>query len=121
MSVEQFPSSGPFESPIPGGIDAGRSGPASVAKSPEPKDQIGCVHVRGIGAVERVLAPPLCFECGPGDESLEHGLAAGDDRAFALLVDRETANVFQICYRVLGNREDAPTPARASLRYPRTR
>jgi RNA polymerase sigma-70 factor (ECF subfamily) len=54
-----------------------------------------------------VLAPPLCFECGPDDESLEHGLAAGDDRAFALLVDRETANVFRICYRVLGNREDA--------------
>ena len=121
MSVVQAPVSGLSDLTVPGAIGAGSPRPAPMAKSYESIDTIACVHVQGIGAVERVLAPPLCCECGPDEESLERGLAAGDDRAFALLVERETANVFRICYRVLGYRKDARAGVGASSRFPRTR
>lgn len=82
MSVMQEPSSSPF-------------------------DTIARAYHQGVGGAGQVIRPPLCFESGPDEQSLEHGLAAGDDHAFALLVERETDNVFRICYRVLGNRKDA--------------
>lgn len=38
-------------------------------------------------------------------------LVAGDDSAFATLIDRETDSVFRICYRILGEIEEAEEAA----------
>jgi len=41
------------------------------------------------------------------DQAWSRSLASGDERAFRLLVERETTRVFRACYRVLGQIDDA--------------
>jgi RNA polymerase sigma-70 factor (ECF subfamily) len=66
-----------------------------------------CTHERNARLAERVLAPPVCLECQSDDGALAAALRAGDERAFGLLVDRETAAVYRTCYRILGSRDEA--------------
>ena len=44
---------------------------------------------------------------GPGTDPLLLGLAAGDERAFAVLYDRFAARMYRTALRMLGRREDA--------------
>jgi RNA polymerase sigma-70 factor, ECF subfamily len=43
----------------------------------------------------------------PDIDPLPHGLAAGDERAFAALYDQFAARMFRVALRILGSREDA--------------
>lgn len=44
---------------------------------------------------------------GPGDDPLLPSLAAGDERAFAILYDRYATRLYRTALRLLGRREDA--------------
>ncbi len=44
---------------------------------------------------------------GPGVDPLLLSLAAGDERAFALLYDRFSGRMYRAAWRILGRREDA--------------
>lgn len=43
----------------------------------------------------------------PDDRELVQTIRQGDDRAFELLVRRKTSKVYAVCYRIIGNAEDA--------------
>jgi RNA polymerase sigma-70 factor (ECF subfamily) len=43
----------------------------------------------------------------PDDRQLVEQIRQGDDRAFEMLVRRKTTKVYGLCYRVIGNGEDA--------------
>ena len=51
--------------------------------------------------------PAACHDGGVDDHALIDALRTGDSRAFADLVDRETAAVYRTCMRILGRQHDA--------------
>src|SRR6187399_2710054 len=65
----------------------------------------------------RIALPPVAVEarsCGAGlpmttadDDALVGQCLAGDTSAFDVLVERHRRQVYQVCYRFVGNHEDA--------------
>src|SRR5256885_14940826 len=53
----------------------------------------------------RLMIPTQSPE--PDDRELVEQIRGGDDAAFELLVRRKTSKVYSLCYRVIGNSEDA--------------
>ncbi len=53
----------------------------------------------------RLMIPTQSAE--PDDRELVQTIRQGDDRAFELLVRRKTSKVYAVCYRIIGNAEDA--------------
>ena len=49
------------------------------------------------------------------DDALVGRCLAGDDRAFATLLERHQARVFNVCLRILGNAEDAADAAQEAF------
>ena len=66
-----------------------------------------CTHVEDARWIDRLLEPIACLDCQTDDRSIAAGLRAGDERAFGLLIGRETSDVFRICYRILGSSAEA--------------
>lgn len=58
-------------------------------------------------AAELRLMIPTQESLEPDDRQLVESVRAGDTSAFEQLVRRKTAKVYSICYRVVGNGEDA--------------
>jgi len=52
---------------------------------------------------------------GPDDKQLVESILAGDSAAFETLVRRKTSKVYGVCYRVIGNAEDAKDIAQLSF------
>ncbi len=55
--------------------------------------------------VLRLMIPTKSAE--PDDRELVQTIRQGDDRAFEQLVRRKTSRVYAVCYRIIGNAEDA--------------
>ncbi len=53
----------------------------------------------------RLMIPTQSAE--PDDRELVQTIRQGDDRAFEQLVRRKTSKVYAVCYRIIGNAEDA--------------
>ena len=49
------------------------------------------------------------------DEGLVERVKRGDARAFEILIDRHKRMVFNVAYRILGNRDDAEDAAQESF------
>ncbi len=92
--------------PRPGAVEA----LGAILPLPGSRAQRGgarCKHVEDARWIDRLLEPIACLECQTDDRSIAAGLRAGDERAFGLLIGRETADVFRICYRILGSSAEA--------------
>ncbi|MEO8036517.1 MAG: hypothetical protein ABI837_18920, partial [Acidobacteriota bacterium] len=58
-------------------------------------------------AAELRLMIPTKESLEPDDRELVQKIRQGDSDAFELLVRRKTTKVYALCYRVIGNGEDA--------------
>lgn len=58
-------------------------------------------------AAEVLRMIPTKESAEPDDRQLVEQIRQGDDRAFEMLVRRKTTKVYGLCYRVIGNGEDA--------------
>src|SRR5688572_11916636 len=54
-----------------------------------------------------LLMMPTISSVEPDDRQLVQTIRAGDTDAFETLVRRKTTKVYALCYRVIGNAEDA--------------